>query len=130
MTSHRAAFYTYEVITLRNMHLGDNSVVQIIGMGSIILEAILKDKINQFCIKHVLHAPKLHANLLSISKLVSNGLKVQFNLNKCIVKFCDGEVIANAPRKQNMYEINFVEVHEVEATNLVQPLVGDDVLGL
>jgi hypothetical protein len=89
----------YEVITLRNIYLDDNSVVQAFGMESIVVEAILEDKINQICIKYVFYVPKLHANLFLVGKLVSNGLKVQFNLNKCIVKSCDGEAIAIAPRE-------------------------------
>ena len=39
ITSYKAAFNTYEIITPRNMHLDDNSIVQAIGMGSIVVEA-------------------------------------------------------------------------------------------
>jgi hypothetical protein len=69
-------------------------------------------------------------NLFSVSELVSNGLKVQFNLNKCVIKFCNGEVIAIALRKQNLYEINFVEMHESDMANLVQYSKGDGALEL
>ena len=61
---------------------------------------------------------------------MSNGFKVQFNLNKCIVKSCDGEAIVVAPHEQNLYIINFVKVHEKEAANLVQSLMGDGVVDL
>ena len=44
MTLHKDAFHTYEVITPRNVDLGDNNVVQAIGMGSIVVEAILEGK--------------------------------------------------------------------------------------
>ena len=83
---YRATFDTYEVIAPRNVHLGDTSVVEVIGMSSIFVEAIVKGNINQICIKDVVHVPKLHVNLFSVSKLMSNGLKVQSNLNECIVK--------------------------------------------
>ena len=63
-----------------------------------------------------------------MSKLVSNGLKIKFNLNEYIVKFCNGKAIAIAPRERNLYEINFVKVHEAEAANLVQFPTGDDTL--
>lgn len=59
-----------------------------------------------------------------------NGLKIQFNINKCIVKSCDGETIVIVPRKQNTYEINFVEVHGTDVANLVQSRMGDGVLEL
>lgn len=76
MTLHRTAFQMYEVIILRNIHLGDNNIVQTIEMRSIIMKAMLEGKINQICINDVLHVPKLHTNLLPMSKIVSNGLKV------------------------------------------------------
>ena len=68
----------------------------------------------------MLHIPKSHANLFSESKVVSNNLSVHFNLNKCIVKFCNGEAIVIAPHECKLYKINFVKVHKVKAANLVQ----------
>lgn len=86
---HRAAFDKYEIIALRNVHLGDNNIIQAIGMGSITIETLLKDKINRIRIKNMFHVSYLHVDLLSVSKLVSNALKVQFNLHKYIVKSSD-----------------------------------------
>ena len=62
MTLHKATFDMYEVITPCNVHLDENNIVQAIGMGSIIMKAIWKGKINQINMKNVLHIPKLHAN--------------------------------------------------------------------
>lgn len=76
MTLHRAGFYTYEVIASCNVHLGNDGVVQTIGMRSIVVEAILKSKINQIYIYNMLDVSKLFINMLSVGKLVSNGLKV------------------------------------------------------
>lgn len=67
------------------MHLVDNSVVQAMEMRSIVVEAILESKINQIRILNVLNISKLHANLLSVNKLLSNSLKIHFNLNAYIV---------------------------------------------
>ena len=49
-----------------------------------------------------------------------NDLKVQFNLNKCFVNVCSGEVIANVSLKGNLYQMIFTKVHEADMTNLVQ----------
>ena len=130
MTSHRAAFDTYEIITPRNVHLGDNGIIQAIGKEFIIAEATFEGKINQIHIKDMLHVPELYANLPSVNKLMSNSLKVQFNLNKCIVKFCNDEAIAIVPHKRNMYKINSTKVHEAEMATLVQSSTGDGVLEL
>ena len=119
MTLYRTAINTCEIITPRNVQLNDKNVLQNLGMGSIVVKIILENKINQIHIKDMLNIPKLYVNLLSINKLVSDGLKIQFNLNECIVKSCDGEVIVIAPRERKLYAINFVNVHEAEVTNLV-----------
>ena len=76
MTSHRLAFDTYEVLTSRSIHLGDDSILEAIGIGSIVAKVIVRGKINKIRINECLHVPKLHANLLPVSKLVSSGLKV------------------------------------------------------
>lgn len=86
ITSHKAAFSTYEVIATCNVHLDDESVVEAIGIASIVVKAFVRDKINRIHIKDKFHMPKLLANLLSVIKLVSNGFKIQFNLNECFIK--------------------------------------------
>jgi hypothetical protein len=42
MTPHRATFDMYEVIPTRNVHMGDDSIVEAIGMGSILVEVMVK----------------------------------------------------------------------------------------
>jgi hypothetical protein len=46
MTLHEAAFNTYEVIFPRNMHVGDDSMAEAIGMGSIVVGIEKKRKKN------------------------------------------------------------------------------------
>ena len=82
----RTTFNLCEVIALCNVNLGDYSIVKVIGMRSIIVETIVRDKIDQIRIKDALNESKLHANLFSVSKLVLNNLKVQFNLKKILCK--------------------------------------------
>jgi len=82
MTSHRTTFDMYEVITPYNVYLDDDSIVEVIGMGSIVLNSIVRGKINQIIIIDAVHLSNLQANFLLVSKLVLNGLNVQFNLWK------------------------------------------------
>lgn len=63
--------------------------------------------------------PKLLANLFLVSKLVSNRLNIQVNINECIVKSCDGEAIVIASCKDNLYKIDFIMVYEVHEANLM-----------
>ena len=120
MTPHRMAFHTYEVISPRNVHLGDDSVVNAIGIGSILVEVLVRGREKMMTIKDVLHVPKLQANLLSVSKLVSSGLKVQFNVHGCTLRAPNDNVLAVAPREDNLYQVTFTKVHEADAANIAQ----------
>jgi transposase InsO family protein len=131
MTPHRAAFHTYEVISPRNVHMGDDSIVQAIGMGTIVVEVMTNGQTKRIRIKDALHVPKLHANLLSVSKLLSSGLKVKFHMNECIVKTRDGKVVAIAPREGNLYKMAFTKVHEgADVVNMAQSSSNEGALEL
>lgn len=81
-------------------------------------------------IKDVLYVLKLHVKLLLVSKLVSNNWKVQFNLNECIVKSLYSESIVIAPRQDNLYNMNIMNVHKMDAVRLVQYLMEHDAFKL
>jgi hypothetical protein len=76
MTPHKAAFDTYNVISPLNVRLRGDNMAKVIGMGSIVMRIKTRGKMNTICITDVLHVPKLQANLLSMNKFLSNGLKV------------------------------------------------------
>lgn len=54
----------------------NDSIMKKIRMDSIIIEMMVKDITKKICIKDALHVSKLQTNLLSVSKLLSNGLKI------------------------------------------------------
>lgn len=56
--------------------------------------------------------PKLQANLLLVSKFLSNGLKMKFNLDECNIRNLDGKMIVMRLHKGNLYEMNVIKVHE------------------
>lgn len=65
-----------------------------------------------------------------MSKLLSNGLKIQFNLNERIVRGLNGEVAVIELRNGNLYEINFNNVHKANVVDLVQSWRRDNALEL
>ena len=77
-------------------------------MGSIVVEAILKGKINHIRIEHTLYVLNCMLIFLSVSQFVSNDVNVQFNLNESIIKSYNDKAIAIAPRQNNLCEINFI----------------------
>ena len=110
MTSHAAAFSTYEVISPRNVHLGNDSMAEAIGMGCIVVRVEMRGKLYIICITNVLQVPKLQANLLSVNKLLWNGLRKRLNVNECIVGGVNGDVATIARRGKKMDQIIFTKV--------------------
>ena len=76
ITLHRTTFNVYEVICLRNVHLGNDRVAKTIGMWFIINVIETRGKANIFHLMDVLHMLKLQTNLLLVSKFLSNMLKM------------------------------------------------------
>lgn len=54
----------------------------------------------------VLHVLDLHFNLLSMSKFISRGLKVHFKSLGCMVRAINGEMLAVASLKYNLYQLD------------------------
>lgn len=59
MTSHNATFNIYEVIATRNVHLGENSVIKVMGMRFIAIKSFVRSKIDQIHIKYMPRMSKL-----------------------------------------------------------------------
>ena len=53
ITSCRTAFDMYEVIASHNIYLDDDNVVKTIGIDSIVIKVMVKDKIKIICIKNI-----------------------------------------------------------------------------
>lgn len=84
MILHRVAFNTYEVIFPHMVHLDNVNMAKTIGMGSIVDGVEMIGKTTRICITNMLHMPKLQTNLLLVSKFLSNGLYVQFQINNVL----------------------------------------------
>jgi hypothetical protein len=57
-------------------------------------------------ITQVLHVPKMNNSLISVSKLIYEGFKVEFNKDGCKVNNARGIVVAEARRDRNLYFLN------------------------
>ena len=56
------------------MILGDDTVLEAVGKGSIVFYTEVKGHVKTITIKDILHVPKMKANLLSVKHLVSKRL--------------------------------------------------------
>ncbi len=57
-------------------------------------------------ITQVLHVPKMKNSLISVSKLIYEGFKVEFDKDVCKVNDAQGVVVAEAQRDKNLYFLN------------------------
>ena len=118
MTPHKQFFDTYESISGRKVFMGDNGIVEVLGKGSILVETRVKGRARSIRMHDVLHVPDLHSNLLSVSKLISRGLKVHFNSLGCVVRASNGEMLAVASLESNLYQLDTKVMHEAETSSL------------
>ena len=128
--THRQVFDTYHTIVAKKVFMGNDGMVEAVGMGSIVVEIDVKSKLQRIRFKDVLHMPKLHANLLSVSKLVSGGLKVHFSMMGCVVRAAHIKMLATTSREGNLYQVVCKKVNVVEVATLAHSSPNDESLEL
>ncbi len=86
--------------------MGDDTILEAIGKGSIKATMQVGGQLTHTTITQVLHVPKMKNNLISVSKLISEGFKVEFDKDGCKVNDVRGVVVAQARRDKNLYLLN------------------------
>lgn len=79
MTQYKAFFNMYKPISGCKEFKGDNSTVETIRKGSILVETRMNGHVRSIRMHDMLHVPNLHLNLLIVNKLILRGLKVHFD---------------------------------------------------
>ena len=120
MTPYKHFFDTYELVSGCKMFMGDNGMVEVVGKDSILVETRVKGCTWNIRMYDVFHMPKMHSNLLSVSKLSSKGLKVHFNLLGCVVRASNGEMLAVALLESNLYQLNTNVINVAETSSLAR----------
>jgi hypothetical protein len=86
--------------------MGDDTVLEAIGKGNIKATMQVGNKLTHTTITQVLHVPKMKNSLISVSKLISEGFKVEFDKDGCKVNNAQGVGVAEARRDKNLYLLN------------------------
>jgi hypothetical protein len=86
--------------------MGDDTVLEAIGKGNIKATMQVGGKLTHTTITQVLHVPKMKNSFIFVSKLISEGFKVEFNKDGCRVNNAQGVVVAQARRDKNLYLFN------------------------
>ncbi len=106
MTFEQEWFTMYKHISPRRVFMGDDTVLEAIGKGSIKATMQVGGQLTHTTITEVFHVPKMKNNLISVRKLISEGFKVEFNKDGCKVNDARGVVVAQAQRDKNLYLLN------------------------
>jgi len=106
MTFQQEWFTMYKRIYPRRVFMGDDTVLEAIGKGNIKATMQVGGKLTHTTITQVLHVPKMKNSLISVSKLISEGFKVEFDKDGCRVNTARGVVVAQARRDKNLYLLN------------------------
>ncbi len=105
MTFEREWFTTYESIVPQKVYMGDDTILEAIDKGSIKATMQVGGRVLFTTITQV-HVPKMKNSLISVNKLISEGLKVEFDKDGCKVNNAHGTVVAEARREKNLYLFN------------------------
>jgi hypothetical protein len=111
MTFEQEWFTMYKRISPRKVFMGDDTVLEAIGKGNIKATMQVGGKLSHATITQVLHVPKMKNNLISVSKFIFEGFKVEFDKDGCKVNDAREVVVAEARRDKNLYLLN-VKVHK------------------
>jgi hypothetical protein len=76
--------------------MGDDTILEAIGKGNIKATMQVGGKLSHTTITQVLHVPKMKNNLISVDKLIFEGLKVEFDKDGCKVNDARRVVVVEA----------------------------------
>ena len=100
LTYRREWFETYETIAPRKVYMGDDHPHEAIGKGTIRVNLYVNGGKIRGVFTDVLHVPNIANNLLSVSKMTSTGLRVEFGDNTCTIKGEKEKVVGVALREK------------------------------
>jgi hypothetical protein len=106
MTFEQEWFTTYERISPRKVFMGDDTILEAIGKGNIKATMQVGGELSHATITQVFHVPKMKNNLIFVSKLISEGFKVEFDKDGCKVNNARGVVVGEARKDKNLYLLN------------------------
>lgn len=86
--------------------VANSSSLRIESRGDVRLELDVEGRTEIVRLKNVLYVPGLCANLISVSQVIQNGNRVEFNEKKCIVYNSKNKAIATASLIDGVYRLN------------------------
>jgi hypothetical protein len=86
--------------------MGDDTILEAIGKRNIKATMQVGGRRLLITIIQVLHVSKMKNSFISISKLISKSLKVEFDKDGCKVNNVHGTIVTETQREKNVYIFN------------------------
>jgi GAG-pre-integrase domain len=96
----------------KHVTVANNAILDAQGCGDVLVQGNTGTTTK---ISNVVHVPGLNANLLSVSKMVSNGLDVTFSKEGCQI-YKQGDILATATSVGGMYKLDATRKTERAST--------------
>lgn len=107
MTMHKDLLENETIPPISTIKIADNKILHVESCGDVILHIPNKDgSTSKILVKNVLYVPKLSTNLLSVSKIIKSGCKVEFDKTGCSLYNSNNQKVATANLINDTYRLN------------------------
>ena len=111
MTFDRSQFSDYKPMQAVEVEMGTKAKTRVAGCGDVVLTLDVNGQTKPCKLKGVVHVPEFGYSLLSVSKMIANGLKVEFERDICEVKH-SSKTVATAKLVDKLYVLDLARKTE------------------
>ncbi|CDF37707.1 unnamed protein product [Chondrus crispus] len=133
ITFDRSLFVTYEQMQSGSVEMGTKARANVAGRGEVEFMLNVNGSPHPCKLSNVLHVPDFGYSLLSVSQMVSKGLQVSFENEKCRVT-AGSTVLATASQVGDLYILDVMNetfsAHEVSLQTLHERMAHVNVQGI
>ena len=122
MCSNQDAFSKLMLITPEPVYLGNNAMVEAVGVGEVPVTMVVEGKQHQGHLTNVLYVPELATNLVSVKQIVAKGMQVNFAKDRCNIISGEGQVLGKARLDGKLYKLQTAEaMGHIAASAMTSP---------
>lgn len=105
MTVHRDWLDSEEASPVQSIRITDNKSLRVECSCNVTVRIPSENGFKTIQVKNVLYIPELSTNLLSVSKIIKNNCKVEFEKDGCIIYNQTGKFVAKANLTNDTYRL-------------------------
>lgn len=105
MSPNKELFNSLVTLSESEVIVANNKRLSVEGKGTITVSVLINDNVREITVHDVLYVPELGVNLLSVRKITERGYVVEFRKNVCKITDTDGDLVAVARTKNNIYKL-------------------------